>query len=123
MTGLPAARQTDMTKHGGPITQGSRTVYIGTSGGGGLLDLPRGRIRRQPCQPHAGSQGAKRRSGSGASRPVAVCGLARLLQLPDRHPGAGWPAGPRLVATHRSHTAANGRHPHSQRQQRPQHPV
>lgn len=33
MTGRRAARQTDMTKHGGPITQGSLTVYIGDPDG------------------------------------------------------------------------------------------
>ncbi|QNP49124.1 DUF6531 domain-containing protein [Diaphorobacter aerolatus] len=42
MTGLPAARQTDMTLKGGPITQGSRTVYIGTSGGVACSTCPRG---------------------------------------------------------------------------------
>ena len=56
MTGLPAARQTDMTKHGGPITQGSRTVYIGTSGGVACSTCPGGVSVGNPVNPMLGAK-------------------------------------------------------------------
>ena len=43
MSGLPAARQTDETKHGGPIVQGSLTVLIGSQGGKACSVCPGGK--------------------------------------------------------------------------------
>ena len=56
MTGLPAARQTDMTLKGGPITQGSRTVYIGTSGGVACSTCPGGVSEGNPVNPMLGAK-------------------------------------------------------------------
>ncbi|QNP47839.1 DUF6531 domain-containing protein [Diaphorobacter aerolatus] len=56
MTGLPAARQTDMTLKGGPITQGSRTVYIGTSGGVACSVCPGGVAKGNPVNPLLGAK-------------------------------------------------------------------
>ena len=56
MTGLPAARQTDMTKHGGPITQGSLTVYIGSSGGVACSTCPGGQSVGNPVNPLLGAK-------------------------------------------------------------------
>ena len=56
MTGLPAARQTDMTKHGGPITQGSLTVHIGSSGGVACSTCPEGQSVGNPVNPLLGAK-------------------------------------------------------------------
>ena len=56
MTGLPAARQTDMTKHGGPITQGSLTVHIGSSGGVACSTCPGGVSVGNPVNPMLGAK-------------------------------------------------------------------
>lgn len=56
MTGLPAARQTDQTLKGGPITQGSRTVYIGTSGGIACSTCPGGVSVGNPVNPMLGAK-------------------------------------------------------------------
>ncbi|CAB5711608.1 Cell wall-associated polypeptide CWBP200 [Delftia tsuruhatensis] len=56
MTGLPAARQTDMTLHGGPITQGSLTVHIGSSGGVACSTCPAGVSVGNPVNPMLGAK-------------------------------------------------------------------
>ena len=56
MTGLPAARQIDMALHGGPITQGSRTVHIGTSGGVACSTCPGGVAKGNPVNPMLGAK-------------------------------------------------------------------
>ncbi|WP_264937992.1 PAAR domain-containing protein [Sphingomonas caeni] len=39
VNGLPAARQSDSTAHGGKIVAGCATVLIGDAGGGGVADM------------------------------------------------------------------------------------
>ena len=56
MTGLPAARQSDMTLHGGPITQGSLTVNIGTAGGVACSVCPGGVAEGNPVNPVLGAK-------------------------------------------------------------------
>ena len=56
MTGLPAARQTDMTFKGGPITQGSLTVHIGSSGGVACSTCPGGVSVGNPVNPMLGAK-------------------------------------------------------------------
>ena len=56
MTGLPAARQTDMTFKGGPITQGSLTVQIGSSGGVACSTCPGGVSVGNPVNPMLGAK-------------------------------------------------------------------
>ncbi|QNP49484.1 DUF6531 domain-containing protein [Diaphorobacter aerolatus] len=56
MTGLPAARQTDMTLKGGPITQGSRTVLIGSQGGIACSSCPGGVKVSNPVNPMLGAK-------------------------------------------------------------------
>lgn len=56
MTGSPAARQGDMTLKGGPITQGSRTVFIGTAGGVACSTCPDGVKVSNPVNPMLGAK-------------------------------------------------------------------
>ncbi|MBF5005996.1 DUF6531 domain-containing protein [Diaphorobacter caeni] len=56
MTGLPAARQTDMTLKGGPIIQGSRTVLIGSQGGIACSTCPGGVKVSNPVNPMLGAK-------------------------------------------------------------------
>ncbi|MBF5007370.1 RHS repeat-associated core domain-containing protein [Diaphorobacter caeni] len=56
MTGKPAARQTDMTMYGGPITQGSLTVYIGSAGGVACSACPGGVAEGNPVNPLLGAK-------------------------------------------------------------------
>ncbi|MPM08576.1 Protein RhsD [bioreactor metagenome] len=56
MTGLPAARQTDATLHGGPIVQGSLTVLIGSSGGVACSVCPGGVSEGNPINPILGAK-------------------------------------------------------------------
>lgn len=56
MTGLPAARQTDMTLKGGPITQGSLTVFIGSQGGIACSTCPGGVKVANPVNPMLGAK-------------------------------------------------------------------
>lgn len=56
MTGLPAARQTDMTLRGGPITQGSLTVFIGSQGGIACSTCPGGIKKGDPVNPMLGAK-------------------------------------------------------------------
>ncbi|GKT21942.1 RHS repeat-associated core domain-containing protein [Acidovorax sp. SUPP3334] len=54
--GKPAARQSDLTKKGGPIVQGSRTVLIGTSGGVACSACPGGVTEGHPVNPLLGAK-------------------------------------------------------------------
>lgn len=54
--GKPAARQTDLTKKGGPIIQGSNTVLIGTSGGVACSACPGGVTEGNPVNPLLGAK-------------------------------------------------------------------
>ena len=56
MTGLPAARQTDKTLKGGPITQGSLTVNIGSAGGVACSTCPGGKAVGNPVNPVLGAK-------------------------------------------------------------------
>ena len=57
MSGLPAARQTDMTDYGGPIVQGSRTVLIGSQGGIACSACPGGvAASKNPVNPQLGAK-------------------------------------------------------------------
>ena len=56
MTGLPAARQSDMPLHGGTITQGSLTVNIGTAGGVACSVCPGGVAEGNPVNPVLGAK-------------------------------------------------------------------
>jgi RHS repeat-associated protein len=56
MSGKPAARQTDMTKHGGPIVQGSLTVLIGSQGGIACSSCPGGKTAGSPVNPVLGAK-------------------------------------------------------------------
>ncbi|KFJ12528.1 RHS repeat-associated core domain protein [Delftia acidovorans] len=52
----PAARQGDMTKKGGPVIQGSSTVFIGSSGGVACSACPGGRAEGNPVNPVLGAK-------------------------------------------------------------------
>jgi len=56
MTGKPAARQTDMTKYGGPIIQGSLTVHIGSQGGIACSSCPGGKAAGSPVSVQLGAK-------------------------------------------------------------------
>jgi len=57
MSGLPAARQTDMTEDGGPIVQGSLTVLIGSQGGIACSACPGGvTASNNPVNPQLGAK-------------------------------------------------------------------
>lgn len=52
----PAARQGDMTQKGGPVIQGSSTVFIGSSGGVACSACPGGRAEGNPVNPVLGAK-------------------------------------------------------------------
>ncbi|WP_225980320.1 RHS repeat-associated core domain-containing protein [Paracidovorax avenae] len=54
--GKPAARQTDLTKKGGPIVQGSHTVLIGSAGGIACSACPGGITEGHPVNPLLGAK-------------------------------------------------------------------
>ncbi|WP_442854077.1 DUF6531 domain-containing protein, partial [Acidovorax sp. Leaf76] len=54
--GKPAARLGDLTKHGGPITQGSLTVLIGSQGGIACSTCPGGKAIGSPVNPTLGAK-------------------------------------------------------------------
>ena len=57
MTGKPAARREDRTLKGGPITQGSRNVWIGTTGGVACSTCPHGvALEGNPVNPLLGAK-------------------------------------------------------------------
>ena len=56
MSGKPAARQTDLTKKGGPIVQGSATVLIGSQGGIACSECPGGLAVGSPVNPILGAK-------------------------------------------------------------------
>lgn len=56
MSGKPAARQGDATAKGGPITQGSSTVLIGSNGGVACSSCPGGIAVGSPVNPMLGAK-------------------------------------------------------------------
>ena len=56
MPGKPAARKGDMTKYGGPIVQGSATVFIGDVGGVACSACAEAEAEGNPVNPLLGAK-------------------------------------------------------------------
>jgi len=94
--GKPAARQTDLTKKGGPIVQGSSTVLIGSAGGIACSACPGGVTEGHPVNPLLGAKVLPGEEDFGLPGPLPFTLVRSYSSYQTRHPapigllGPGW---------------------------------